>query len=615
MMGRGASAWLLLCSRAAMTAPIESYALIGDCETAALVGRDGSIDWLCWPRFDSQACLAALLGNEQNGRWRLAPTTGYQVSRRYRHDSLVLETSFECERGTVTVIDFMPARDGASDLVRIVIGRSGEVSLRSDLTLRFDYGHVVPWVERANDDTLRAVAGPHKVLFRSSEPHRGEAFSTVSEFKLAAGQVASFTLTYGPSHLSDGPARDPQAALASTDQFWQEWSSRCSYQGPWRDAVVRSLITLKAMTYAPTGGLCAAPTTSLPEHLGGQRNWDYRYCWLRDATLTLLALMDAGYYDEAQAWRDWLLRAVAGSPDKLQIMYGLDGERRLPEQHLHWLPGYEGSKPVRVGNAAAKQLQLDVFGELTDALYQARAGGLVESKAGWALQVALMEHLQNICAQPDEGIWEVRGPRRHFTHSKVMTWVALDRSIRSAEEFGLRAPLTRWRELRARIHRQVCEQGFDAELGSFVQYFGSKSLDASLLMLPLVGFLPADDARVRGTVAAIERELMVEGLVRRYHTDPRIDGLPAGEAAFLPCSFWLADNLLLQGRSQEAVELFERLLTLRNDVGLLAEEYDPAQKRQLGNFPQAFSHLALVSTAFNLSQAAKPAHQRGGGRA
>ncbi|HEX2877569.1 MAG TPA: glycoside hydrolase family 15 protein [Polyangiaceae bacterium] len=593
-----------------MTLPIEAYALIGDCETAALVGLDGSIDWLCWPRFDSQACFAALLGDEQHGRWRLAPTTGCQVHRRYRHDSLVLETTFECSEGTVTLLDFMPARDGASDLVRIVIGHTGEVTLRSELTLRFDYGNVVPWVERAADDTLRAVAGPHKVVFRSSMPHHGEALSTVSEFKLAAGQVASFTLSYGPSHLPDPPARDPQAALAGTEQFWREWTARCSYEGPWRDAVVRSLMTLKALTYAPTGGLCAAPTTSLPERIGGVRNWDYRFCWLRDATLTLLALMDAGYYDEAQAWRDWLLRAVAGSPDKLQIMYGLDGERRLPEQELAWLPGYELSLPVRVGNAAATQLQLDVYGELIDALYQARAGGLVESKAGWALQIALIEHLERIWEQPDEGIWEVRGPRRHFTHSKVMAWVALDRCIRSSEEFGLRGPVTRWRELRARIHRRICEQGFDAELGSFVQYFGGKALDASLLMLPLVGFLPADDARVRGTVAAIERELTVDGLVRRYHTDPRLDGLPTSEGVFLPCSFWLADNLLLQGRRAEAVERFERLLTLRNDVGLLAEEYDPVQKRLLGNFPQAFSHLALVSTALNLGRSAKPAHQR-----
>ncbi len=598
-----------------MTLPTESYALIGDCETAALVGLDGSIGWLCWPRFDSQACLAALLGDERNGCWRLAPTTEYKVSRRYRQDSLILETTFECEQGAVTVIDFMPVRDGASDLVRMVVGRKGGVTLRSALTLRFDYGNVVPWVDRAADDTLRAVAGPHKVLLRSSVPHHGEALSTVSELTVAAGQTARFTLTYGPSHLPDPPARDPEEALASTEQFWQRWTARCTYEGRWRDAVVRSLITLKALTYAPTGGLCAAPTTSLPEQLGGPRNWDYRFCWLRDATLTLLALMDAGYYDEAQAWRDWLLRAVAGSPDKLQIMYGLDGERRLPEQELDWLPGYAGSKPVRVGNAAAAQLQLDVYGELMDALYQARVGGLVESKAGWALQVALMDHLQIVWEQPDEGIWEVRGPRRHFTHSKVMAWVALDRSIRSSEEFGLRGPVTRWRELRARVHRQVCEQGFDAQLGSFVQYFGGKALDASLLMLPLVGFLPADDVRMRGTVAAIERELMVDGMVRRYHTDPRLDGLPAGEGAFLPCSFWLVDNFLLQGRGEEAVALFERLLTLRNDVGLLAEEYDPGQKRQLGNFPQAFTHLALVGTALNLGRSARPVHQRGPGRA
>jgi GH15 family glucan-1,4-alpha-glucosidase len=596
-----------------MSLPIEAYALIGDCETSALVGRDGSIDWLCWPRFDSQACLAALLGDEQNGSWRLAPTTEYEVKRCYRRDTLILETTFECAQGAVTVIDFMPVRDGASDLMRIVIGQRGEVTLRSSLTLRFDYGSVVPWVERAADDTLRAVAGPHKVLLRSSVPHHGEALSTVSELKVAAGQTATFTLTYAPSHLPDPPARDPQAALAATEQFWREWTARGSYDGPWRDAVVRSLITLKALTYQPTGGLCAAPTTSLPEWLGGQRNWDYRFCWLRDATLTLLALMDAGYYDEAHAWRDWLLRAVAGSPDKLQIMYALDGERRLPEQELDWLPGYAGSRPVRIGNAAASQLQLDVYGELMDALYQARVGGLVESKAGWALQVALMGHLERIWEEPDEGIWEMRGPRRHFTHSKVMAWVALDRAIRSSEEFGLKGPVTLWRELRARIHRQVCEQGFDAELGSFVQYFGGKALDASVLVLPLVGFLPPDDPRVRGTVAAIESALTVDGLVQRYHNDPLIDGLPAGEGTFLACSFWLADNLLLQGRRNEAEALFQRLLALRNDVGLLSEEYDPAAGRQLGNFPQAFSHLALVSTALNLGRAARPAQQRGGG--
>jgi GH15 family glucan-1,4-alpha-glucosidase len=595
------------------SSPIESYALIGDCETAALVGRDGSIDWLCWPRFDSQACLSALLGNEQNGRWRLAPTTECEVRRRYRQDTLVLETTFECPQGAVSVIDFMPVRDGTSDLVRIVVGLRGEVNIRSDLSLRFDYGNVVPWVARAADDTLRAVAGPHKVLFRSSTPHHGESLATISEFKIVAGQSASFTLSYCPSHLPDPPARDAQMALTSTEQFWRQWAARSSYDGDWREAVTRSLITLKALTYAPTGGVCAAPTTSLPEHLGGQRNWDYRFCWLRDATLTLLALMDAGYYDEAKAWRDWLLRAVAGSPDKLQIMYGLDGEWRLPEQELPWLSGYEDSRPVRVGNAAARQLQLDVFGEVMDALYQARRGGMPESTAGAALQTALMDHLQSVWTEPDEGIWEVRGPRRHFTHSKVMAWLALDRAVRSAEEFGLGGPVAGWRELRARIHRQVCEQGFDAELGSFVQSFGSKALDASLLMLPLVGFLSAEDPRVRGTVAAIERELVVDGLVRRYHTEPSIDGLPKGEGAFLACSFWLADNFLLQGRRAESVELFQRLLDLRNDVGLLAEEYGPVQARQLGNFPQAFSHLALVGTALNLGRAAKPAQQRGHG--
>ncbi|RYZ07593.1 MAG: glycoside hydrolase family 15 protein [Myxococcales bacterium] len=594
-----------------MALPLDSYAMIGDCETAALVGRDGSIDWLCWPRFDSQACFAALLGSAHNGRWCLAPTSDCVVERRYRDQTLVLETTFETAEGVVTIIDFMPVRDESSDLVRLVVCRKGRVKLRSELTLRFDYGNVVPWVTRAGDDALRAVAGPHKVLFRSSTPHHGEDLRTINEFVLAEGETAWFTLTYCPSHLPDPAAVQPHSALESTVEFWQQWAARSSYDGHWGEAVQRSLITLKALTYAPTGGVCAAPTTSLPELIGGQRNWDYRYCWLRDATLTLLALMDAGYYEEARAWRDWLLRAAAGSPDKIQIMYRLDGEWRLPEQELPWLSGYEGSKPVRVGNAASGQLQLDVFGELMDALYQARAGGLLESAAGWAFQVALMEHLENVWSEPDEGIWEVRGPRRHFTHSKVMAWVALDRAVRSAEEFGMKGPVTRWRELRARIHRQVCDEGFDHARGSFVQYFGSKELDASLLLLPLVGFLPAEDPRIRGTVRAIERELLVDGLVRRYHTTPTIDGLPAGEGAFLPCSFWFADSLLLQGRRSEAVELFEHLLTLRNDVGLLAEEYDPIQKRQLGNFPQAFSHLALVGTALNLGRSANPVQQRG----
>jgi GH15 family glucan-1,4-alpha-glucosidase len=603
---------MLLRSPLPMPHPIESYALLGDCETAALVARDGSIDWLCWPRFDSDACLAALLGGPEHGRWSLSPIEPSTASRRYRDHTLVLETTFECEAGAVTVVDFMPVRDGRSDLVRLVTCQRGKVTLRSTLALRFDYGSVVPWVERAEDGALRATAGPHKVILRSTEPHHGEGLVTASDFTLEAGQEASFVLSYGPSHLPDPPARDARAALASTERFWREWAARSTYSGAWGEAVTRSLLTLKALTYAPTGGLCAAPTTSLPELLGGTRNWDYRFCWLRDATLTLLTLMDAGYLDEARAWRDWLLRAVGGSPSKVQVMYGVAGERRLPEQELAWLPGYEGSKPVRIGNLAASQRQLDIFGEVMDALYQARVAGLVPTKASWALELSLQEHLAQVWIEPDEGIWEVRGPRRHFTHSKVMVWVALDRSIRSAEEFGLSGPIDRFRELRARVHRDVCERGFDSSQGSFVQFYGAKALDASLLLLPLVGFLPADDARVRGTVAAIERELTVDGLVKRYHTDPAVDGLPEDEGAFLPCSFWLADNLVLQGRREEATLLFERLLGLSNDVGLLAEEYDPLAKRQLGNFPQAFSHLALVGTALNLAGGKKPMVQRTG---
>ncbi len=594
-----------------MSSRIEDYALIGDCESCALVGRDGSIDWLCWPRFDSGACLAALLGSQDNGRWLLAPRASIlRVSRRYREDTLVLETDFETDEGAVTVIDFMPVRDGVSDLIRIVLGRRGKVNMATELLLRFDYGTVVPWVTRDEEGVIRAIAGPHKVMLRSSVALHGEDLKTVGEFSIEAGQSQSFVLSYEASHLPDVPARNAMQALTQTAEFWRSWASRCNYRGAWPEAVKRSLITLKALTYAPTGGLVAAPTTSLPERIGGERNWDYRYCWLRDATMTLLALVDGGYHEEADAWRVWLLRAVAGSPDQVQIMYGLAGERRLTEWELDWLPGYEGSRPVRVGNNASPQLQLDVFGEVIDALYQARAAGLTPNAASWALERALLEHLETIWSTPDRGIWEVRGALRHFTHSKVMAWVAFDRAVRSVDEFGLAGPSDRWRGVRDQIHRDVCERGFDAELQAFVQSYGSKTLDASLLLLPLVGFLPPSDPRMVSTLAAIEGSLLVEGFVLRYHTSSADDGLPSGEGAFLACSFWLADNLVLQGRTAEATALFERLLTIRNDVGLLAEEYDPNAKRQLGNFPQALSHLSLVATALNLARGARPVEQR-----
>ena len=596
-----------------MPSRIEDYALIGDCETAALVGRDGSIDWLCWPRFDSGACFAALLGSAENGRWLIAPADpGARVARRYRDGTLILETEFDTADGAVTVIDFMPLRGTGSDLVRLVVGRQGRVTMRTELVIRFDYGSAVPWVTQLEDGTgLRAVAGPDMVVLRTPTRLRGEDLKTVGEFTVGPGEMVPFVLTYAPSHLPVPQLLDPEAALGGTEEFWRGWASQCQHTGQWHEPVLRSHITLKALTFAPTGGIVAAPTTSLPEQIGGPRNWDYRFCWLRDATFTLISLMDAGYYEEAKAWRDWLLRAVAGSPSQIQIMYGLAGERRLPEWEVPWLAGYEASRPVRVGNAAQSQVQLDVFGEVMDALHQARRGGLETTEAGWALQRALVGHLETVWNEPDEGIWEVRSGRRHFTHSKVMAWVALDRAIRGIEEFGLHGPLERWRSLRSHIHEEVCRNGFDAELGSFVQSYGSRHLDASLLMLALVGFLPPSDPRIRGTVAAIERRLLVEDtFVLRYDTQEASDGLPPGEGAFLACSFWLADNLVLLGRNEEARDLFERLLPLRNDVGLLAEEYDPVARRQLGNFPQAFSHIALANTARNLTQTSKPAEER-----
>jgi GH15 family glucan-1,4-alpha-glucosidase len=594
-----------------MALRIEDYALIGDCQTAALVGTDGSIDWLCLPRFDSDACFAALLGTPDHGRWQVAPTTPVRsVRRAYRGDTLVLDTEFETDGGAVRVTDFMPIRGKAPDVVRIVEGLRGRVPMRSELVIRFDYGSFVPWVRRAADG-IRAVAGPDSLQLHTTAETHGENLKTVSEFAVAEGQRVPFVLTWEHSYLTEPEAIDANRSLQDTLSWWGEWSARCTYAGEWRDLIVRSLITLKALTYMPTGGIVAAATTSLPEKIGGVRNWDYRYCWLRDATLTLLALINAGFVDEAREWGDWLLRAVAGDPTRTKIMYGLAGERRLPEYEVPWLPGYEGSKPVRVGNAAHDQFQLDVYGEVCDVLHHARLAGFRPREASWNLARSLAGFVVAAWREPDEGIWEVRGPRQHFTHSKVMAWVALDRVIKSAEHFRMEAPLAEWRRARTAIHDRVCQDGYDAELNSFTQAFGSKLLDASLLMIPLVGFLPPDDPRVRGTVAAVEKYLRKDGFVARYDTGRTDDGLPPGEGAFLPCTFWLADCYAQMGRRDEARELFERLTGLCNDVGLLAEEYDPVAKRLVGNFPQAFSHVGLVNTAFNLARPAEcPAEQR-----
>jgi GH15 family glucan-1,4-alpha-glucosidase len=593
-------------------ARIEDYALIGDLQTAALVERGGSVDWLCFPRFDSAACFAALLGTPDHGRWLLAPIGDATSSRRYLHDTLVLETTWKTPDGVVRVFDFMPPRGQAPDIVRIVEGVEGSVRMRSELVIRFGYGDVVPWVRHVGD-ARHAVAGPDALSFRTPAPTRGENMQTISEVTVEEGERVPFVLTWYPSH-EDPPARvDPEVALAETESFWREWNASSSLGVPaeWREVLQRSLMVLKALTYAPTGGIVAAPTTSLPESIGGVRNWDYRYCWLRDATLTLLALLQADYIDEARDWRRWLLRAVAGDPADIQIMYGVAGERRLPEFELPWLPGYEGSAPVRIGNAASEQLQVDVFGEVMDALYQARAHGLAKEGFAWQLQRALLDHLARIWSEPDEGIWEIRGERRHFVHSKVMAWVAFDRAVRTVEDQGLDGPVGHWRELRERIHTEVCEYGFDASIGSFVQSYGSTELDASLLLIPLVGFLPADDERAQGTVAAVERELLRDGLVMRYRTREGVDGLPPGEGVFLPCSFWLVDCYELLGRHEDAHALFNRLVGLANDLGLLAEEYDPHAKRLLGNFPQAFTHLALVNSAFNvLPHLPSPMHRR-----
>ncbi|HEY4919941.1 MAG TPA: glycoside hydrolase family 15 protein [Xanthobacteraceae bacterium] len=597
-----------------MPSRIEDYAIIGDCESAALVGRDGSIDRLCWPRFDSEACLAALLGTPDNGRWLIAPRDGKaRVSRRYRPNTLILETRFETDEGAATLVDFMPVRGGNPTVVRLVVGERGRLAMRLELVLRFGFGAIVPWVTRTEDGTLRAVAGPDMVVLSTPVHLKGQNFTSVGDFTVSAGEMVPFVLTYAPSHLPAPRAIVPQEALKATEAYWQQWAAHCRPAGQWTEVVVRSLITLKALTYLPTGGIVAAPTTSLPEQFGGSRNWDYRFCWLRDATLTLLTLLSAGFHNSAQAWNEWLLRAIAGSPDQIQILYGLAGERRMIEWEADWLPGYEGARPVRIGNAAHLQLQLDVYGEVIDAAHQARRNGLATHESGWEVHVALLDHLAGIWQQPDEGIWEVRGGRKQFTHSKVMAWVAFDRAIKSAEMFGFDGPVDRWRKLRADIHDTTCAQGFDKELGSFVQYFGAKEVDASLLLLPSVGFLPIDDPRIRGTIAAIERDLLVDGFVVRYRTHTGVDGLEPGEGAFLACSFWLADVYILQGRLADAERLFRRLVSLCNDVGLLSEEYDVRSKRLAGNFPQAFSHVGLANTAFNLTQVEKPVEQRAQG--
>ncbi|MEU9013509.1 glycoside hydrolase family 15 protein [Streptomyces sp. NPDC048479] len=589
-----------------MTQRIEDYALIGDLQTAALVGRDGSIDWLCLPHFDSPACFAALLGDEENGHWRIAPKGAGPCTRRsYVGESLVLESVWETRTGTVKVLDFMPQRDTAPDVIRIVEGVSGTVEMNATLRLRFDYGSVVPWMRRSDGHRV-AIAGPDSIWLRSEPQVKtwGQQFSTRSSFTVGPGEKVAFVLTWHPSHEPRPGLVDPFDSLEQSLEDWTQWSSRCRSDSPYHEAVVRSLITLKALTFAPTGGIVAAPTTSLPEEIGGVRNWDYRFCWLRDSTLTLDALISAGYLDEAAAWRDWLLRAVAGDPADLQIMYGLAGERRLPETELPWLSGHEGSAPVRTGNAAVHQLQLDVYGEVIDSLHLGREAGLSAEEHAWNLQLSLLGFLESKWREPDEGLWEVRGARRHFVHSKVMSWVAADRAVRALEQRpSLRGDVARWRAMRDEVHREVCEKGYDPVRNTFTQSYGSEELDAAALLIPRVGFLPPDDPRVIGTVDTVRAELGHDGLVRRYSTDNKaVDALPGGEGAFLACSFWLADALRMTGRVKEARELFERLLTLRNDVGLLAEEYDPVSGRQVGNFPQAFSHIGLVNTALALGR-------------
>jgi GH15 family glucan-1,4-alpha-glucosidase len=593
-----------------MSLRIEDYALIGDCQTAALVGKDGSIDWLCFPRFDSAACFAALLGTSDHGRWKIAPAGNVlKTTRAYQPGTLVLETTFTTETGEVTITDCMPLRSGQPDLVRLVQGKRGKVAMDMDFVVRFDYGNVIPWVRKETGGML-ATAGPETLHLRTRVPMHGEDMRTVAHFEVAAGEQFPFVLNWHASHKDPHPMIDANDAISNTAKWWRDWSDRCCYQGEWRDAVVRSLITLKALTYQPTGGIVAAPTTSLPEHIGGERNWDYRYCWLRDATFTLAALLQCGYVEEARAWREWLLRAVAGRGSQLHIMYGVAGERRLPESTLGWLPGYEDSPPVRIGNGAYDQFQLDVFGEVLDTLHLGRHFGLNAEDNDWRIERELLNRLEQVWQRPDEGIWEVRGPSRHFTHSKVMAWVAFDRAVKDAERYGLDGPIDRWRMLRDSLHAEICDQGFNKKLNSFVQSYGCDSVDASLLVMAELGFLPASDPRFIGTVAEIEKQLVREGFVERYCTASDVDGLPEGEGAFLLCTCWLADAYVLMGRHEDARRTFKRVLEVRNDVGLLAEEYDPQAKRQLGNFPQAFSHLGLINTARNLTQKEKPAEIR-----
>lgn len=579
---------------------IEDYALISDCQTAALVSRDCSIDWLCLPRFDSGSCFAALLGSADNGRWLISPADPVKkVSRRYRGDTLVLETTFETADGAACVIDFMPLRSQVPDVVRIVQGKKGRVKMCMEFVVRFDYGQVVPWVHKT-ERGIAAVAGPDRVQLRTDVPLRGEGFKTVAEFTVDEGQSVLFDLTWSRSYEKPPEELNELGSLAETEQWWLEWANRCTYQGKWREAVLRSLITLKALTYAPTGGIVAAATTSLPEQFGGVRNWDYRYCWLRDATFTLAVLLKAGYTEEAIAWREWLLRAVAGRPDQLNIVYGLAGERRLTEVELSWLSGFAGSKPVRIGNGAYSQFQLDVYGEVLDSMLQSVRMGEKPEEHAFDIQRALLNYLESAWKLPDEGLWEVRGPRRHFTHSKLMAWVAMDRAVKQAHLLG-DVPVDRWRAVRDEIHREICEKGFDTQLNSFVQFYGSNLLDSSLLMMPIVGFLPASDPRIAGTVDAVQRQLARGPFVWRYQMRPEVDGLPPGEGAFLLCSFWLADCLCMLGRYSEAHELFEKILAVRNDLGLLAEGYDVDGHRFTGNFPQAYSHVGLINTAMRLS--------------
>ncbi len=578
--------------------PIEDYALIGDCITAALVGRNGSIDWLCWPRFDSAACFAALIGTPAHGRYAIAPTHHAGCTRRYRDGSLVLETLFDTKDGQVALIDFMVPGAPHSTLVRIVEGRTGRVPMRMELALRFDYGLSVPWVtKRQGGNGIVAIAGPEMVVLRAPVELRGEDMQTVADFTVAEGERLHFVMTHCASHQPRPAMPDGDDALFDTEEFWAAWSQRMTYDGPYADAVKRSLLTLKCLTYAPTGGIVAAPTTSLPEQLGGTRNWDYRYCWLRDATITLFAFMGAGFTDEAASWADWLHRSIAGSADQVQIMYGIAGERRLAEWEADWLPGYQGASPVRIGNAAATQLQLDVYGEVMSALHQAREAKLLERSETWSLQRSLLDHLEQVWRLPDEGMWETRGGAQHFTFSKVMAWVAFDRCIADVETFGLDGPVDHWRTIRNEIHAEICQHGFDPGRNTFVQYFGGQALDATLLLIPSVNFLPYDDPRIQGTIAAIEQDLLQDGFVLRYRAEGQADGLPDGEGAFLACSFWLATALHRTGRQQDARTLLDRLMALQNDVGLLSEEYDPRARRFTGNFPQAFSHVALITAA------------------